>query len=140
MEQLREHYEQKLKDLAINNKNSQQINQPENKDDVRNKIEMLKSALIGGECANDAQFREKLKKRKQDAERRLSALANALSRVEQSEDRDILRTHYTDIQQELRIKTDALKGSRQKVIAIYIYLRLYSDFRYILIIFKRYKP
>lgn len=109
---MKEHYEQQLKDLAINNKN---VVQTENKDDIKNKIKMLKSALIGGECANDAQFKEKLKKRKMEAERRLSALAHALSRVEQSEDRDILQTHYTDIQQELKIKTDALKASRQKV-------------------------
>lgn len=118
MEQLKTHYEQQLKDLASNNKNILRTNSTEgDKDDVMNKIKMLKGALIGGECANDAQFKEKLKKRKLDAERRLSALAHALSRVEQSEDRDILQTHYTDIQQELKVKTDALKASRQKVSA-----------------------
>lgn len=116
MEQLKEHYEQQLRDLAINNKNSSRTNSTEkDKDDVINKIKMLKSALIGGECANDTQFKEKLKKRKMESERRLSALANALSRVEQTEDRDILQTHYSDIQQELKIKTDALKSNRQKV-------------------------
>lgn len=113
MEELREHYEEQLKQLAANNQKS--TNSEKDKDEVINKIKMLKSALIGGECANDAQFKEKLKRRKLEAERRLSALAHALSRVEQSEDRDILQTHYTDIQQELRIKTDALKSTRQKV-------------------------
>lgn len=116
MEQLKEHYEQQLRDLAINNKNSSRTNSTEkDKDEVINKIKMLKSALIGGECANDTQFKEKLKKRKMESERRLSALANALSRVEQTEDRDILQMHYSDIQQELKIKTDALKANRQKV-------------------------
>lgn len=114
MEQLKAHYEQQLQELATNNKINANPAIPD-KDEVINKIKMLKSALIGGECANDAQFKEKMKKRKLEAERRLSALAHALSRVEQSEDRDILQTHYTDIQQELKIKTDALKSSRQKV-------------------------
>lgn len=44
-----------------------------------------------------------------------SALANALDRIEQSEDRDILQGHYSSIQQELQVKTDALKSQRQKV-------------------------
>lgn len=42
-------------------------------------------------------------------------MANALSRIEQSEDRDILQGHYSNIQQELQVKTDALKSQRQKV-------------------------
>lgn len=38
--------------------------------------------------------------------------------MEQSTDRDILQGHYTDIQQELQVKTDTLKIQRQKVRAL----------------------
>lgn len=38
--------------------------------------------------------------------------------MEQSTDRDILQGHYTDIQQELQVKTDTLKAQRQKVRAL----------------------
>lgn len=78
------------------------------------RIEMIKQALIGGERANDTQLKEKRQKKKIDAQRRLSALAHVLSRVEQSEDRDILQGHYTSIQQELNAKNEHLKTLRQK--------------------------
>lgn len=83
-----------------------------------NRIEMIKNALIGGERAYDVQLKEKRYKRKIAAQRRLSALAHALSRVEQSEDRDLLQEHYTDIQQELKIKNESLKSYRQKIRAL----------------------
>lgn len=39
----------------------------------------------------------------------------ALDRVEQSEHRDLLQGHYTDIEHELQAKTESLKKQRQKV-------------------------
>lgn len=44
-----------------------------------------------------------------------SALGNLLNRIEQTEDRDLLQAHYTDIHQEIVAKTDLLKQQRQKI-------------------------
>lgn len=44
-----------------------------------------------------------------------SALGHALERLEHSEERDILHTHYTDIAAELQAKTEALRQHRQRV-------------------------
>lgn len=121
MEQLKLHYENQLTSL------SQKIVEPNNNSDHnnRNLVDQLhshdkdainiKGDLIGGERANDVQLKEKHKRKKQAAANRMSALANALNRLDQSEDRDILQGHYSSIQQELQVKTDALKSQRQKV-------------------------
>lgn len=44
-----------------------------------------------------------------------SALGNLLNRIEQTEDRDLLQAHYTDIHQEIIAKTELLKQQRQKI-------------------------
>lgn len=44
-----------------------------------------------------------------------SALGSLLSRIEQTEDRDLLQAHYTDIHQEIVAKTELLKHQRQKI-------------------------
>lgn len=44
-----------------------------------------------------------------------SALGNLLNRIEQTEDRDLLQAHYTDIHQEIVAKTELLKQQRQKI-------------------------
>lgn len=44
-----------------------------------------------------------------------SALGSLLNRIEQTEDRDLLQAHYTDIHQEIVAKTDILKQQRQKI-------------------------
>lgn len=44
-----------------------------------------------------------------------SALGNLLNRIEQTEDRDLLQAHYTDIHQEILAKTELLKQQRQKI-------------------------
>lgn len=45
----------------------------------------------------------------------ISALNNVLSRLEQTEDRDLLQAHYTDIHQEILAKTDMIKLQRHKI-------------------------
>lgn len=42
-------------------------------------------------------------------------MGNLLNRIEQTEDRDLLQAHYTDIHQEIIAKTDLLKQQRQKI-------------------------
>lgn len=80
----------------------------------REKIDLIKHALIGGERVNDIQLRERHRKRKLEAQRHLSAIAHALSRVE-NEDRDLLQGHYASIQQEINIKNDRIKMCTQKI-------------------------
>lgn len=109
MMKLKAHYEDKIQTL-----NAEATKLPE-KNEVINKIRELKSSLVGGECANNDQLKEKRKRKKMAAEHRLSALAKAINSVEGTEARDILQGHYTDIQQELKMKTDALKATSKKV-------------------------
>ncbi|KAG4066357.1 hypothetical protein HA402_000581 [Bradysia odoriphaga] len=125
MEQLKLHYENQLTSLsqkvAEPNNNSEHFNNRNLVDSIHNHEKEtinIKGDLIGGERANDVQLKEKHKRKKQAAEKRMSALANALNRIEQTEDRDILQGHYSSIQQELQVKTDALKSQRQKVRAL----------------------
>ncbi|XP_037049564.1 osmotic avoidance abnormal protein 3 isoform X2 [Bradysia coprophila] len=125
MEQLKLHYENQLTSLsqkvAEPNNNSEHFNNRNLVDSIHNHEKEtinIKGDLIGGERANDVQLKEKHKRKKQAAEKRMSALANALNRIGQTEDRDILQGHYSSIQQELQVKTDALKSQRQKVRAL----------------------
>ncbi|XP_002027584.2 osmotic avoidance abnormal protein 3 isoform X1 [Drosophila persimilis] len=98
-----------------------QLNKPkvsESSDELqlqaRNRIDFIKRTLIGGERANDLQLRERHRVRKIAAQRHLSAIANALSRVE-SEDRDLLQGHYASITQEINIKNEHIRICRQKI-------------------------
>ncbi|XP_055922428.1 osmotic avoidance abnormal protein 3 isoform X2 [Eupeodes corollae] len=132
MERLKTHYDNQLKDLTRVETNNNilelsNLNEPrlsissasnEIQLEVQNRIEMIKKALIGGERANDIQLKEKRHKKKLAAQGRLSALAHALSRVEQSDDRILLQGHYSNIQQELKIKNESLKNYRQKIKAL----------------------
>lgn len=104
MENLKAHYEEKLQKLNVNNNH-----------DVIKKIQVLKSSLVGGECANDAQLKESRKRKKLAAQHRLMELANALNSLDHTETRDILQRHYTDIQEEIKMKTEALKKETRKV-------------------------
>lgn len=81
---------------------------------ARRKIEIIKHALIGGERVNDIQLRERHRKRKLEAQRHLSAIAHALSRVE-NEDRDLLQGHYASIQQEINVKNERIKMCTHKI-------------------------
>jgi len=69
--------------------------------------------MVGGERANDYELKEKRLRKKKAAERRLQALAKVLSKVE-DEDGMFLQV-YDDIQQELSLKTDALRKNKIKV-------------------------
>lgn len=107
MMKLKAHYEKKISSL-----NSVK---PPPSNEVVEKIKALKSSLVGGENANNTQLKEKRIRKKIAAEQRLDEIANAINSVEHTEARDILQGHYTDIQHELKLKTDALKSISRKV-------------------------
>lgn len=111
--ELKAHYESKMSEVEAGDRQKNS-----DKTDVINKIKALKSSLVGGECANDDQLKEKRKRRKMAAQQRQNALTEALKLVDHDETRDILQEHYTDIQQELKIKTDALKVQTKKLNAL----------------------
>lgn len=109
MERLKAHYEQKISVLNVEASKLPQNNE------VINKIQALKSSLVGGENANNTQLKEKRRSKKLAAEHRAKAISEAIGSVEHAEARDILHAHYSDIQQELKMKTDALKAISRKV-------------------------
>ncbi|XP_063701606.1 osmotic avoidance abnormal protein 3 [Culicoides brevitarsis] len=117
IETLKAHYEKQL-DLLSKKQDQNNNNQPVSTEEIMNRIESIKATLIGGERANDLQLKEKRYKKKLAAQRKLSALAHVLGRIEQSSDRDLLKEHYTDIHQELQAKTEALRGQKKKVLSL----------------------
>lgn len=111
-----------------------EVSKPNHKVEVIQKIKALKSSLVGGECANNVQMKEKRKRKKIACQQRLSALARTLKDADHTEARDILQGHYTDIQQELQIKTDALKAETRKVMRVlsrYIFVGLIKQFLFV---------
>lgn len=109
MMKLKEHYEEIIAVLISEVKKLPQNN------GVISKIQALKSSMVGGECAHNTELKEKRRRKKLAAEHKLQAIANAINSIEETEARDILQVHYTDIQQELKMKTDALKTVSKKV-------------------------
>ena len=86
------------------------------------KLKQLQEEMIdGGKRAGDKDLKERRKRRKKAAENRIKVLGEALGHVD-DEDGVLLKV-YDDIQEELRIKTEALKKSKQKVKALNIEIR-----------------
>lgn len=85
------------------------------KEEILERMERLKAAMIGGERADDKELSERHKRKKEEAERRASAIARVLAKVEMDEDREMLQNQYKDISWELRTKTEALRRCRHKV-------------------------
>ena len=69
--------------------------------------------IQGGKRAGDKTLKEKRKQKKKAAETRIKALGEALGHVD-DEDGVLLKV-YDDIQEELKVKTEALKKSKQRV-------------------------
>ncbi|KAF5281686.1 hypothetical protein FQA39_LY17707 [Lamprigera yunnana] len=85
------------------------------KEEILGRIETLKASMIGGEKADDEELSERRKKKKLASEKRLSAIAHVLAKIDMNEDRELLQNQYKDISQELNIKTDVLRRYRHKV-------------------------
>uniref|UniRef100_A0A182Q0I7 Kinesin-like protein n=1 Tax=Anopheles farauti TaxID=69004 RepID=A0A182Q0I7_9DIPT len=82
--------------------------------EIYDRIKQIKDALIGGERANDIQLKEKRYRNKLASEKRINALAHALGRIEQTADRDFLQGHYSDIQQELKLRYEHIRTLRKR--------------------------
>lgn len=136
MGELKREYEEKLQEVADSVKMSEGnvhlSDDPKDEAKITDRIRSIKDILIGGERANDTQLKEKRYKKKLAAQKKLkwvapglnfivwkyffrSALGSLLGRLEQTEDRDLLQAHYTDIHHEIIAKTELLKQQRQKI-------------------------
>ncbi|XP_044742970.1 kinesin-like protein KIF17 [Chrysoperla carnea] len=123
----KEHLMQEMLDLKTQYENNlAKVNQEmkENevkivpKEEIMKRLQAIKASIIGGEKANDEKLKEKRKRKKLAAEKKLHALAQVLARVEQDEDRELLQDQYKDITQELNLKTEGLRKYRHKVKAL----------------------
>ncbi|XP_017130609.2 kinesin-like protein KIF17 isoform X1 [Drosophila elegans] len=81
---------------------------------ARSRIDFIKRSLIGGERVDDLKLMEQHNARRFAAQRHLSAIAHALSRVK-CEDRDLLQGHYATIAQEISIKNDHIGKCKTKI-------------------------
>lgn len=77
------------------------------------RLQKLEQAMVGGERADDSALKERRMRRRRAAQQRLQMLSQVLAKVE-DEDGMVLKV-YDDIQEELRVKTEALRKNRQKV-------------------------
>ncbi|KAK9755004.1 Kinesin motor domain [Popillia japonica] len=117
IENIKEDYQRNIDALneQVVQKEKQKIT---SKEEILRRIETLKASMIGGEKANDKELSERRRKKKAAAERRLSAIAHVLAKIEMNEDREILQNQYKDISQELELKSDILRKYRYKVKAL----------------------
>ncbi|KAL0277188.1 UNVERIFIED_CONTAM: hypothetical protein PYX00_004555 [Menopon gallinae] len=110
MDDLKRHYEEQLASLQ---KDGEIKMQNVSHQQVLERLKRLQASMIGGERAGDKELKEKRLKKKKAAEKRLEALASALSKVN-DEDGVMLKV-YDDIQEELKAKTETLRKYKQKI-------------------------
>ena len=85
-------------------------------------MKKLQEEMIqGGRRAGDKDLKERRLKHKKAAEKRIKILGEALIHVD--DDDGVLLKVYDDIQEELRVKTEALKKSKLKVKGLTLEIR-----------------
>ncbi len=85
-----------------------------NKITMFSRLKQIQEQMIqGGRKAGDKDLKEKRKLKKKAAENRLKVLGEALGHVDDED--GVLVQVYDDIQEELRVKTEALKKSKLRV-------------------------
>uniref|UniRef100_A0A182LSI0 Kinesin-like protein n=1 Tax=Anopheles culicifacies TaxID=139723 RepID=A0A182LSI0_9DIPT len=122
IEKIKAYYEQQMQLLTakkLSDEEKDLSNAPNNlasrdRKEIHDRIKQIKDALIGGERANDIQLKEKRYRNKLASEKRINALAQALGRIEQTADRDLLQGHYSDIQQELKVRYEQIRALRKR--------------------------
>ncbi|CAG0891238.1 unnamed protein product [Darwinula stevensoni] len=115
VEALKRRYEQEL--AQLNEKITESQKQKPDQTEMAKKLEKLQGNLVGGEKANDTEFKERRVKRKKAAEKRMEALAMALSKVDE-DDGAMLTKVYDDIHEDLQTKTDLAKKYKSRVKAL----------------------
>jgi hypothetical protein len=77
------------------------------------RLRQLQLSVVGGEKANDLMLKQKRAQKKQLAETRRLALEQALRQVD--DDEHLLVRAYGDLTEQLRARTQLLKGSRRRM-------------------------
>lgn len=77
------------------------------------RLKELQQNMVGGEKANDSELKAKRAKRKNIAEKKINAISDALSKLD--DDDQLLLKAYGDITEELRAKTMLLKKAKKKI-------------------------
>lgn len=91
------------------------------------RLRHLQKTVVGGEKANDAMLKQKRAQKKQLAETRRLALEEALRQVD--DDEQLLVRAYGDLTEQLRVRTQLLKGSRRRMKELEAEIRdLHSEF------------
>ncbi|XP_050432495.1 osmotic avoidance abnormal protein 3 [Adelges cooleyi] len=103
---------QQIVEKALNN-NKVELNATQQ--EIIKRLKKLQESMVGGERVNDKELREHRLRKKKAAERRLNALARAFANVETEEGPNLVLHVYDDIQEELRVKNEALKKYKQKL-------------------------
>lgn len=80
---------------------------------AKTRLQEIEENMVGGERAHDEELKEKRQRKKKAAEKRSKVMAE--SNRSDDEENQILMRAYDNIQEELRVKTEALKKSKQKV-------------------------
>ncbi|XP_053658047.1 osmotic avoidance abnormal protein 3 [Anopheles marshallii] len=120
IEKIKAYYEQQMQLLAAKKLSDGEKDLPNtslagrDRKEIYDRIKQIKDALIGGERANDIQLKEKRYRNKLASEKRINALAQALGRIEQPADRDLLQGHYSDIQQDLKVRYEQIRALRKR--------------------------
>ncbi|XP_049280603.1 osmotic avoidance abnormal protein 3 isoform X1 [Anopheles funestus] len=120
IEKIKAYYEQQMQLLTAKKLSDADKDHPNtslasrDRKEIYDRIKQIKDALIGGERANDIQLKEKRYRNKLASEKRINALAQALGRIEQTADRDLLQGHYSDIQQELKVRYEQIRALRKR--------------------------
>ncbi|XP_052902902.1 osmotic avoidance abnormal protein 3 [Anopheles moucheti] len=120
IEKIKAYYEQQMQLLATKKLADGEKDLPNtsmagrDRKEIYDRIKQIKDALIGGERANDIQLKEKRYRNKLASEKRINALAQALGRIEQPADRDLLQGHYSDIQQDLKVRYEQIRALRKR--------------------------
>ncbi|CAG2120041.1 unnamed protein product, partial [Medioppia subpectinata] len=78
------------------------------------RLQALEGQMVGGEKANDIEFKEKRDKRKKIAEKKINAISEALAKLDDNDDRLLLKA-YGDITEDLRARTVLLKKAKKKI-------------------------
>ena len=128
IDKMKNNYEQKVvvnskgaedeTDIALldHNHNDQSTDLKEMQAQAIERLQELQGQMVGGEKVNDYELKEKRAKRKKIAERKINAISDALSKLD-DDDRLLLKA-YGDITEELRARTILLKKAKKKIQAL----------------------
>lgn len=138
VERLKAEYDQKMKELIDKYKEEQESNAKlqfqmeqlktnfetktgtktsESKAVAAERLAVLQDIIVGGEKADDDELKEKRARRKRIAEKKITAISEALKNLDNDDDQLLLKA-YGDMTEELRARTVLLKKAKKKIASL----------------------